>query len=252
MKELNRTIGLLVAVLAAGITLPAYAQIQPGGYFHYFEANERPVKNIKVYNRSPDRTIEVKAIATKVLNPGEKPERLEKGKGLVVSPSKFKLKPNSDRMVRMILKKKPKDTEEVYRVTFRPVSASGPAAPPTNVGDKMNVKMKVLIGAGVIAFARPAKKSPSISWSKSGSSYSVTNTGNVNVLFSACKPQGTCEDSREGGRLYPGKTKKVSVSGTGLKIMRELPGGGTESFLVDKPTGSKTFTGIPDKPVRKK
>ena len=99
-----KTTGILAVIAAVCLALPAYAQIQPGGYFHYFEANERPVKNIKVYNRSPDRTIEVKAIAAKVLNPGEKPEKLEKGKGLVVSPSKFKLKPNSDRMVRMILK----------------------------------------------------------------------------------------------------------------------------------------------------
>ncbi len=116
----------------------------------------------------------------------------------------------------------------------------------------MNVRMTVLVGAGVLGFALPPEIKPSIKWQQVGKNWDVTNTGNVNILFSACKATSDCEDSDEGGRLYPNRTKRVTVSGKKIKIMRELPGGGSESFIVSKPAGTKKFTGVADKKGRRK
>lgn len=234
------------------ITATSHAQVSPQSFFHTFSAKSRPVTNIEVYNHYTDRSVKVEIKSAKVMQPGEKDEKLDFKKGLIVSPKSFSLsaKPKGDnpakksgyvRTVRLLMKKKPKDIEEVYRVTFSPESFTGNLEFKAQNKNQKGIKVDVLIGSGMLIFAEPLNVKRSISWTKVGSKYTFKNTGNAHVLLTFCQMNQDCKESKDGGRLYAGKEKSyVSKSGK-FKVLRELDAGIFETLVVSSSKGEKVF-----------
>ncbi len=221
----------------------SYAQVMPDDFFYRFEAGAAPVLNVQVQNIYTDRTVEVETESVKVLNPGDKPEKLDKNSSVIVSPKKFVMKPKEKRVVRLLLKSKVIHTEEVYRVIFRPTSSTGGSANQKVEDGKKSINLTVLLGSGILVFAPPFGTKQEISWSKVGSDYIIRNTGNVNLVLTACDVKdATCEKSKIGGRIYAGKNFKAPAGKGAIKIQRDTFNGDKDFFTIDQPTGTRKFT----------
>lgn len=243
--------GLMVGVLVFAAN--CFAQVSPQSFFYTFDSKSRPVANIEVYNHYTDRTVKVDVTSAKVTAPGEKDEKLDFKNGLIVSPRSFTLsaKPKGEdasqkkqgyvRTIRLLLKKKPQNNEEVYRVTFSPSSFTGNEEFKKNSGDKKGIKLEVLIGSGMLIFAQPPNVQRKFSWSKKGSEYTFKNSGNVNLMLTFCQMSEKCSESQKGGRLHAGKEIKYISKASKFKVLKETSAGNFETVVINTDKGERVF-----------
>lgn len=213
-----------------------YAQVTPDSFYYKFDPKNPPVLNIEVNNAYPTRTVRVETQSIKVINPGDKPETESKEEALIVSPKSFTIAPGSKRTVRLLMKNKPTDTEDVYRVAFNPVSFED-----SDKKQKKGMNVSVLVGAGSLIFAPPLEVKNEISWEKKGDGLEITNTGNINQLITVIKKcNSECKDVEEGKRLYPGNSLTVSNVKT-AEVVRESFESDKTTFKIETDEGTQTF-----------
>lgn len=125
--------------------------------------------------------------------------------GLLVTPSRLVLEPGARRIVRLVRLAPAPDRDRIWRVAIRPV-----------VGDMASetTAVKVLIGYGVLAIARPNDARSEIVASRAGRTLALRNDGNTNaLLFDGEQCDGAGAGCRElpARRLYPGNSWTVRL-----------------------------------------
>jgi len=207
----------LIALLCAAVLLPtssAYANMVLSEAILHFEPGKPLRKDIEIENVG-DETLYIQVTPTIVNHPGtDKEERVEfkdpREAGLLVSPNKIVIPPNSRKLVRFVVLKQPKDTDAVYRVTFKPISNK-------LVSDEDQIGVKIVIAYQVLVLVQPANPKPNLIARREGNTLHFKNEGNTNVLLREGKqcPKDSkndedCEILR-GNRLYSGNEWTVEL-----------------------------------------
>lgn len=216
---LIRVLGFLAL---AGAAAPASAELVVSDLVVELGAAAQPRKDVEVWNNSDERSY-VEIAPVEVLSPGSTEERRVREPdpeklGLLVSPNRMILEPGQRKVVRIARIVPASDQERVYRITIKPVVGEVS-------GDHSG--LKVLVGYDVLAIARPANPSPSISGNRDGNSLMIRNGGNSSVELmngKQCDGAGQCV-SLPGKRLY-----------AGASWTQQLPGRGTVEYVM-KGTG---------------
>ena len=180
----------------------------------HFEPNKPLRKDIEVENVGGE-TLYIQVTPTIVNNPGtDKEERVEfkdpREAGLLVSPNKIVVPPNSRKLVRFVVLKQPKDTDAIYRVTFKPITNQLES-------EKDQIGVKIVIAYQVLVLVQPINPKPDLIARREGNTLHFKNEGNTNVLLregKQCpkdsKNEEDCEILR-GNRLYSGNEWSVEL-----------------------------------------
>lgn len=180
----------------------------------HFEPNKPLRKDIEVENVGGE-TLYIQVTPTIVNNPGtDKEERIEfkdpREAGLLVSPNKIVVPPNSRKLVRFVVLKQPIDTDAVYRVTFKPITNQLES-------EKDQIGVKIVIAYQVLVLVQPINPKPDLIARREGNTLHFKNEGNTNVLLregKQCpkdsKNEEDCEILR-GNRLYAGNEWSVEL-----------------------------------------
>lgn len=211
-------IRVLSLVALAGAAVPASAELIVSDLVVELGADAQPRKDVEVWNNSDERSY-VEIAPVEVLSPGSPEERRVREPdpeklGLLVSPNRMILEPGQRKVVRIARIVPAPDQERVYRITIKPVVGEVS-------GDHSG--LKVLVGYDVLAIARPANPSPSVSGHRDANRLIVRNGGNSSVELmngKQCDGAGQCV-SLPGKRLY-----------AGASWTQQLPGHGTVEYVM--------------------
>lgn len=108
--------------LVLSLTQTASAQLSVDRMLFNIEYKSLPVVNVKVFNTDKENAMRVDIVSLKMTNPENDKDQGTKEGALIVSPKSFSLPAGGQRTVRLLLKEKPKEREEVYRVNFLPIA----------------------------------------------------------------------------------------------------------------------------------
>ncbi len=229
----------------------ASAQISVGRVISVFRANERFFQDIIVSNSGPD-PIHVVAQLEKVKErTPDDTEVMEESTDILVSPKRFSVPANGNRTARMMLKKPSVDTEQVYRLSFKPDQSrldeteSGIKLQP----DKQAV-IKVFTTIGMLIFVEPREVNANFSWTRTGGKVTFRNDGNIHEKLSQLVSCATEEDAKIKSweernekcvklgdkRVYPGFTHEVEVPENRWVTFRRKSGeSGDDNDVVLRP-----------------
>jgi P pilus assembly chaperone PapD len=209
---------LLTTVVSARI------QVTPNIVNH--RASDSRLQTIKLINTS-DKKAYVKLIAYKDINPGTDKEKSKKIKGrrggIVVTPKKTIMQPNSQAFAQIIFRKPPlKNKDRNYRLEVKPVSGGSfeVSADKDSSDDDLTTGVRVLVGYNLPVIQRPAKLKPRLSVERKKDQTIITNTGNTQVVltnFRHCPPGSSneqCKPIDKNRRLYVGNSIKLNVPKT--------------------------------------
>ena len=233
MKKLPST--LAAAVLA--FTSSAFAGVQLDRMIVYFDADKLPRQDILVTN--PDKeNLYLETEIFKVENPGAPneervrvtdPDKMQ----LLATPGKAIVAPGGRRTIRLLSLNPAPKTEEVYRITFRPVVGELEAT---------QTAVKILVAYQVLAFIRPENPFFDVSAKSKGREVTFSNTGNMNVVLrnglfcpkgvsqraSRATKDEQCSKLDEGSRIYAGQSWTLT-----LPEQYQTKGGFVEYGLFD-------------------
>lgn len=192
-----------------GVSVPAHAEFIVSSAIVEFKAETPPQADIELISRSQEKEY-VAAEVAEIVNPGLANETREmitdpaKGR-LLVTPDKAVLGAGSRKVMRFVLLKPPENKEHIYRVAVKPVIKG--------VDHEAKVGLKVLVGYEVLVIIRPATIQSRYQAQRSGKTFTVTNTGNSNVLFQNGKQCEASENCKLPPvlRVYPGQTANVEL-----------------------------------------
>jgi P pilus assembly chaperone PapD len=170
---------LLFAVILAGTTSPAQADMVLNKVVIDFPGDKVPRDDIKIQNTG-DETLFVLVEPFQILNPGMETQKREKirdpGKaGLLVTPNRFVLQAKQTKVMRLVVLRPAEKKDRVYRLTVRPV-----------VGDvKANqTAVKIVIGYDVLVVVRPPGSKGDLKAKREGKKITFSNPGQTSVLLS--------------------------------------------------------------------
>ncbi len=198
----------------------AVAGVQLDRMIVYFDADKLPRQDILVTN--PDKEpLYLETEIFKVMNPGAEneervritdPDKMQ----LLATPGKSIVAPSSRRTVRLVSLNPAPKTEEVYRITFRPVVGELEAT---------QTAVKILVAYQVLAFIRPDKPFYEVTAKIKGHDIIFNNSGNMNVVLRngrVCPKNVSqsaswetkkekCTELKEGSRIYAGQSWTFSL-----------------------------------------
>ena len=181
----------------------------------HFEPGKPLRKDIEVENVG-DETLYIQIDPQIVRNPGTNEESRDaytdpRDAGLLVTPNKLVIPPKSRKLVRFVVLKPATDKEDnVYRVTFKPVS--NPDIPKDG-----QIGVKVVIAYQVLVLVQPSNPEPKLVAKRNGNKLLFTNNGNTNVLLREgrqCPNKSSTEDECQhlpGQRLYAGNKWSIDL-----------------------------------------
>jgi P pilus assembly chaperone PapD len=224
------------------------AQVSAETSYIYFTAEGSPVQNVAVFNNDAVDTLLVEATAVKVINPGAKDEKQEPTKDLLVSPRRFTMQPSSSRVARILLRKKPDpESEDIYRITFAPVEDSDRAIAQKKSASPQ-IKVKVLVGVGLLVFAQPVEQRAVLKWhTDEANVIHLESAGNVNLYMDqvhVCNHEGdSCEERKEASaRMYVGREVAVKAKpGATIKLTRKI-NDFYDTVMLEGSTGELVWT----------
>ena len=220
MDKISKT-GILVALLSVLVASPTVnANMLLDRMIVYFEPGSQSRQDIRVTNVS-ENNLFLQTEIYKVLNPGAKNEERIRvtnpdDMNLLATPQKSIVAPGAKKTVRLVNLETPKETEEVYRITFRPVTG--------DVESNQNA-IQLLIAYQALIFVRPEKPSYEVVAQREGSKVTFTNNGNSNVILrngeqcALTSQSDQCVEITTGGRIYAGQSLTVDLPGEG-KLLR--------------------------------
>jgi P pilus assembly chaperone PapD len=209
---------LPLSLLILGFATTASAQLSVDKMLFNIDYKSLPVVNVQVFNTDKENAMRVDIVSLKMTHPENDKDLGTKEGALIVSPKSFSLPAGGQRTVRLLLREKPKDLEEVYRVNFLPVAEDASKIKTQQVGinNGPTVGIKVLTGIGLLIFADPPQKNPAISWSYKNGNMVLKNSGNVNYFVNqieVCSGNGNCKPRSEENSLYPSEELKFPWDG---------------------------------------
>jgi len=225
----------VILILSCILVPRAEAQISVNDVIVQFKAGERPVQNIVVKNSSPD-VFYVTATCEELTEPSEDKSPLVATEDILISPKKFSIDGNSERVIRMLHRKPADDKERVYRVAFVPQEKEFGEAIVRQDRDRRTM-LRVITGMGILVFVDPAKPLSDLKWTRDGDTIKFYNAGNQHVRLSdgkACDSEGVgCTDIPT-RRVYGGKEYVVSAPKTKTLYFtrRDGPSGDFKSIVI--------------------
>ncbi|MGI9275300.1 MAG: fimbrial biogenesis chaperone [Endozoicomonas sp.] len=211
MKRFTTSVLLLLSVITStGMASPMVVDRM----IVYFEPNGARRQDVVVSNRE-DQPLYLDTVVKKVLSPGLKDEKQvpitdPAELKFLVAPKRSVIAPRGRKAVRLVNLETPSDREAVYRVTFSPVPGSQRLRPNT---------VAVVISYEVLVFVRPLQPQYKLVASRQGTTITLTNQGNSNVMLlngQFClgqKSQRQCTELEQGIRLYTGQNRTLELPG---------------------------------------
>lgn len=215
--EVKRRTVLVATLIATLLATPiASANMLLDRMIVYFEPGNQLRQDIRVTNVSDDNLF-LQTEIYKVINPGaENEERIRVTNPdemkLLATPQKSIVAPRGRRTVRLVNLETPKDKEEVYRITFRPVTG--------DVEASQNA-IQLLIAYQALIFVRPENPVYEVVAKRDGDRVTFTNKGNSNVILrngelcSGAAREDDCVEITAGGRIYAGQSLTLDLPAKG-------------------------------------
>lgn len=208
---MRKIIFTLLAVFISATAVTLNASMLLNKVIVYFDPDQAPRQDIIIRNPDPEN-LYLQIEIYKVVHPGQKneervrvtdPDKLK----LLATPRKAIISSNSRKTIRLVSLEVPKKTEEVYRVTFRPV-----------VGDlkATETAIKILIAYQALVFVRPVDPAYDVTADWKGKKIVFSNKGNINAelrngQFCTSKKDESCTPMEESTRLYAGQSWEVEL-----------------------------------------
>ena len=203
----------LLPIIFLLLPISGYADMILNKSIIYFEPGEPNREDLEIHNPTND-PLYVKVTPKIVRNPGTNDQAREvydnpKEAGLLVSPNKLIVPPNSRKLLRIVNLIPGAKDERVYRVSITPVAGELEAS-------KSGVK--ILIGYEVLVIVHPANGNYELTHEIANNTLSITNQGTQNVLLrkgKQCPPNNEDEslcEHYQGKRLYPGNKWTVDLA----------------------------------------
>ena len=173
------------------------------------------IQDVDVVN-SADHKIFLKMSIAQILQPeSEEPERVEltdpKTAPVLVSPTQLMVLPGQRKRLRLILRKVPKDKDDIYRLSIKPFI--GDITLENNGGGKASA-LKVLLGYDLLLLARPENAAADLQVTRTDRSLTFENRGNTNVLLRRMIQCDAAEENCENltpNRIYAGEVYTVEL-----------------------------------------
>ena len=219
----------LVSIFAASGLPPAHADLSANPIILEFQDGRDSRKDINVSN-SGDRTAYITVEAVRIANPGEAKEEYISSPdpaeiGLLVAPRSIVLKPNEQKVIRVVMLDKDISEDKAWRVNIMPVAG--------DIESDSNVVVTQL-GYRALVYARPEDAFGEIQGQREGNSLTVKNTGNTNIMLEGLEQcdaaSGDCRKLPL-KRLWPGQSKDI-----------ELPFAAPANFKIRGPKGVNETT----------
>jgi len=174
-----------------------------------FTADGPRQQDIEIVSRSKDNDY-IQADVSEIVHPGAPDESRRlitdpDGSALLDTPTKTVLSGGGRKVMRFVLLKNPDEKEHIYRVAIKPVIKG--------VNNNAKVGLKILVGYEVLVIIRPVTPHVAYEAQRQGQTFTVTNTGNTNILFQSgqqCKASNDCALAPV-VRVYPGQTAQVTL-----------------------------------------
>jgi len=217
------------------------AQISVSTVLVHFDARERPVHNIAVTNASGS-PLYVTVSIEKIEQPGEEGSPASPSEDILISPKRFSVPGKSSRTVRLLLRKRPEELEQVYRVVFSPEERGFGESELNFETQGKGAILRILTGMGVLVFVDPPNAKSELSWSRDGGTIRFKNEGNLHTRLingKACIGESDeCQDLRA-RRVYGGREYEVRVpaDATVTYTIREGTSGDYQTITIP-PEGS--------------
>ena len=244
----------LTLIILSGLLLqPALAGVYVDKSIITFESGQALRQDVIISNPDPDPAfVEIQVL--EVTSPGEQdesrtvvkdPERI----GLIASPRRLMIPAGTQRAVRLVSLNGFQDTEQVYRVNVKPVAGDVKS-------DKMAVM--VLVTYQLLVFVEPDKIKVSLESERNGSTLSLHNAGNVNLMLyggiqCAADQEGVDRDAAsasveelinpesiedncvevESRRLYPGNRATLTLPRSAPVTFKLTAAGETRELVID-------------------
>ena len=223
-----RNLSLVSLGLLASIN--GYASMNLDRMIVYMNPSRTGYEDITVANPEKDK-LYLQTEVFRVVNPGEKDEQLLPTTNpdemkLLTTPEKAIVPAGSRKTMRLVSLEEPKDIEQVYRVTFKPVEAES---------KEHKSSVRILIAYQALVFVRPENPHYKVSAVKDGKTMTFTNSGNVNVMMrngQVCSVDNDCSDLPGSKRLYAGQSWTVTLPGKSGKVSFDLFDGREEKKQV--------------------
>jgi P pilus assembly chaperone PapD len=149
-----------------------------------FQAGERPVKNVTIFNAGPT-PVYVSVSIEQGMDLLSDPVEYEPTTDLLLSPKNFSIAPNGRRTVRMLLKSSPEQKERVYRVLFIPhQSEFGEEQVKGGTFAHGSLVMKVATGVGILVFSEPKNPKKDLIFTRDAKGVTFSNNGNYQTQIS--------------------------------------------------------------------
>jgi len=200
----------LLAIVFFGTS--AAAQITVDKVILNFKPGERPVQNVVVRNTGKT-PMGIEVIPDVMVDPGTANEKRVPTKDLIVSPKRFSIKAEGQRTIRVLLKKRLGEMEQVYRVKLAP-KPQGFEHDPSAPSGKKSTEVRIITTVGLLVFGEPIKASPNLTWERSGNQITFKNSGNINIYLDKgqqCIAEGSDCEALPAKRMYPGNTWQVAA-----------------------------------------
>jgi len=209
-KSLN--LFCFIMVLSISILMPtkSWANLSLDKVILHFKPTERPVQNITVTNQS-DKIVKVSGKVLKITNSGQPTESELDTQELVIAPKSFELPPNESRVVRLVLRKFPDNSEGIYRIRFRP---DKPEVSEQQFEGGTSVRIGVITTMGALAIVAPKNPAPNLIVERRAETLFFKNEGNVTAQLQRedfCNKSRTVCSTLTGKRIYPGMSWSIDV-----------------------------------------
>lgn len=193
---------LCLAVLMLSAFAPAYAQMTVDPVILAFDRPDLKRQDMLVGNVGL-RPLYLEVSAARILEPASVTETYltspdPDAVGLLVAPRRIVLQPGEEKTVRVILLEQEIETDQAWRVHFKPVIGEVITDNPVAIP---------LIAVKALVFARPSDASAKIIGKREGRALMLSNIGNTNAVVSngvqCAGADADCQSVR-GKRLWPG------------------------------------------------
>jgi len=175
------------------------------------------VQDVDITNTG-DYKIFLNLTVAQILNPHTaNPKRVElkdpRTSPVLVSPKQVLIPPGQRKRVRVILRKAPKNVDDIYRLSVKPFTGDVQIEsdrPP----EQKSSAVKILLGYDVLLLARPKEPVGTLAVKRTAKALWFKNTGNTNVLLrrlQQCNAAGEDCESLQPNRIYAGEVYKVDL-----------------------------------------
>ena len=222
---------VLLTLLFSSLSSYSQAQLAIDRIIVDFTANSPPREDVRLTNSSSTDTLYIQVDVLEVSSPGtDKEQRVvvdDPAKiGLIASPNKLIIPPNSSQLVRLVSLLPPEDSDRIFRVDFTPVVGEQ---------DIEQSSVQIMVAYQALVIVRPARAVVDIQGERDGNTLTLRNNGNTNAYLESgthCMADSSDEcQPLPANRLYAGNTMEI-----------ELPGDGEVSFSIN--TGDRIITRV--------